>query len=82
MANEKSARLSFKGYDLRVALYRNKDIVKLLAGAVSGYSAYIGATGFQWKAFLIGIAAGAATLAGKLVMDAIDFYFTEVEVEK
>ena len=76
----KSARLSFKGYKIQEALYRNKDTCKLVLGAITGYSTYLGATGFQWSAFGIAIGTAFATLAGKLLFDAMDFYFTEVEL--
>lgn len=76
----KSIKGSFKGYDIKVALYRNKDAIKYIATIITGYSAYITVAGFQWKSFGIAIGAGILTLAGKLAMDAVDFYLTEVEV--
>lgn len=76
----KSARMSFKGYRIQEALVRNKDVAKNVLMIVIGYSTYLGATGFQWKAFFIALGAAAATLAGKLVTDAFDFWMSEVEV--
>jgi hypothetical protein len=76
----KSIKGSFQGYNLNTALYRNKDAIKYIATIITGYSAYSTMTGFGWKSFLIAIGAGVGTLAGKLLMDAFDFYFTEVEI--
>jgi hypothetical protein len=76
----KSARLSFKGYKIQEALYRNKDAIKYIATIIAGYSAYTTATGFDIKMFGIAIGAGIATLGGKLLLDAIDFYFTDVDL--
>ena len=72
-----SPRLSFKGYRFTEALYRNKDTVKLVLVAVTGYSYLVG---FDWMPFTQSVAAGFIALAGKLVMDAFDYYFSKVEV--
>lgn len=75
-----SPRLSFKGYNLGTALYRNKDTVKLITAAITGYNAFIiSGAGFQWKAFLISIGVAFAGLLGKLLTDAVDYFFTEVQ---
>jgi len=71
-----SPRLSFKGYKLSEALYRNKDLVKGLVVAITGYSFIIG---FDLTQFLVTIGVGLAGLIGKLLLDAVDYYFTEVD---
>lgn len=77
----KSPRLSFKGYDIRTALFRNKDAVKLIGTAIVGYNAFIiSGVGFNWQSFLISVGVAFASLAGKLLMDAIDYFFTEVDL--
>lgn len=77
----KSPRLNLKGYDVRVALYRNKDAVKAIVTIITGYNSFItSTTGFNWKSFLMSIGIGIAALAGKLLADLVDFFFTEVEI--
>lgn len=76
----KSPRLSFKGYKFREALYRNKDTVKSAFAVLGTYGTYLGVTGFEWKAFLLAVGMGLVFLAYKLAEDAVDFYFTEVEL--
>ena len=73
----KSPRLSFKGYKFTEALYRNKDIVKALIMLITGYS-YL--TSFDLTQFLLALSASAITLVGKLILDAFDFFFTEVDL--
>jgi hypothetical protein len=72
-----SPRLSFKGYSIREALFRNKEYIKAILVVISGFNFY---TGFDWKKALFSILAGIATLGVKMIIDAIDFYFTEIEV--
>lgn len=73
-----SPRLSFKGYSFPKALYRNKDIVKALLLFIVGYGYF---QGFVLSAFLSGLGMSTAALAGKLVLDAFDYYFSEVELQ-
>ena len=72
-----SPRLSFKGYKFSQALYRNKDALKLVLVAVTGYS-FVG--GFDLKKFLVTIGVGIAGVIGKLLLDAFDYFFTEVQI--
>jgi hypothetical protein len=69
--------MSFKGYRLSTALYRNKDAIKGIVALLGGVQF---ALGFDWKALLLTLAGGVATLAVKLLMDATDYFFTEVEL--
>ena len=78
-----SKRWSFHGYDFMVALKRNKDAFKLTASALVGFNSYIiASSGFNWKGFLISIAIALASLAGKLLVDMIDFLASDVEIKK
>lgn len=76
----KSPRLSFKGYRLGIALYNNKDTLKLVLGALTGYGAYLGATGFDFTQFILVVGTAVGTLLSKLAYDAFEYYFTEVEL--
>jgi len=73
----KSPRNSFKGYTLPVALYRRKNEVKALLAILGGVNFY---AGFDWKTLGLSFAAGAVGLVVALVGDAIDYYFTEVDI--
>jgi hypothetical protein len=73
----KSPRLSFKGYKLSEALYRNKDLVKALIVLITGYGYF---TGFELSQFLIALSTGVLALTGKLLLDAADYFFTEVDL--
>jgi hypothetical protein len=75
-----SPRLSFKGYSFGQALFRNKDTVKYIVTILTGFSTYLGVTGFDWKTFGLAIGLGVATLLGKLLSDAVDFYFSTVDL--
>lgn len=72
-----SPRLSFKGYRFAEALYRNKDLVKGLIVIIVGYS-YM--TGFDFPTFAAAVGAGVIALAGKLVLDAWDYFTSVVQV--
>lgn len=71
-----SPRLSFKGYNIKTALYRNKDTIKTIV-ALFGT---INIATMDWKVFSITLIGGVVTLGVKLLMDAVDYYFTEVEL--
>lgn len=73
----KSPRLSFKGYSFGEALYRNKDAIKGIIAIIGGVNF---AVGFEWKTLGISMVGGFGALAVKLVADAVDFYFGEVEL--
>jgi hypothetical protein len=75
-----SPRLSFKGYAFGVALYRNKDAIKNIVAVLGTYSTYLGVTGFDWIAFLLALGGAVLVLGYKLLQDAVDYYFTEVEI--
>jgi hypothetical protein len=76
-----SPRKSFEGYSLVMAIYRNKDSVKNLIGLLSGINvAALFMAGFDWNTLLITFGAAFVSLIIKLVQDAVDFYFTEVEL--
>lgn len=72
-----SPRFSFKGYDIKTAIYNNKDSIKALLAIFVGVNSY---SGFDWKTASFTFLAGAGVLAGKLVMDAVDYFFTVVEI--
>lgn len=72
-----SPRLSFQGYRISEALYRNKDILKLLLGVITGYSYF---TGFEWMPFTIAVGGAIVLLVTKLAFDAFDYYFSEVDI--
>jgi hypothetical protein len=75
-----SPRLSFKGYRFSEALFRNKDSIKGIVAVLGAYSTYLGATGFDTKAFAAALAVAGSALGVKLLADAVDFYFSEVKV--
>lgn len=72
-----SPRLSFKGYKLSEALYRNKDSVKGILAILGGINIAIG---LEWRTFWISLGAGVFALVVKLIADAVDYYFSEVEL--
>lgn len=72
-----SKRLSFKGYSIKEALGRNVDTIKGIIAVISGITVL---TGVNWKSFLITLGAAFAGLGVKLLADAVDFYFSEVQV--
>ena len=71
-----SPRLSFKGYNFPTALYRNKDSIKAIIAILGGINL---ATGFDTKIVLISLLSSVFALGVKLIADAVDYYFTEVE---
>lgn len=71
-----SFRYSFKGYDIFTAIYNNKDLVKAIL-AIFGTINFIS---MDWRVFLTTLGVSVGALAVKLVIDALDFYFTEVEL--
>lgn len=70
-----SPRLSFKGYNILIALDKNKDLVKGLVAVIAGYSYF---NGFSLPAFWTAVGSSVVVLAGKLLVDAIDYFFSEV----
>lgn len=76
----KSPRMSFKGYKFSEALYRNIDTVKALLTIVSGINFFVAFNGsYDWHTLLVSLAATGGALAVKLLVDAINYYFAEVE---
>jgi len=73
----KSARLSFKGYRFGEALYRNKDSIKGIIAILAGINTLLG---FNWKTLGMNLGIAFIGLSVKLLSDAVDFYFTEVEL--
>ena len=73
----RSARLTFSGYNFKEALFRNKDSIKAIIAILMGINV---AVGVDWKIVLISLGAGVASLAVKLIADAVDFYFSDVEL--
>jgi hypothetical protein len=71
-----SPRLSFEGYSLPTALYRNIDSIKAIVALIAGANFF---SGFDWELFGISLASGFVALAVKLLADAVDYYFKEVE---
>lgn len=72
-----SPRRSFEGYDFKEALVRNKDSVKALVAIITGANFLVG---FDWKIFGLSLAGATIALATKLIGDAVDFWFGEVEL--
>jgi hypothetical protein len=72
-----SPRLSFKGYSFGTALYRNKDTLKAIVGLLSAIQV---ATGFDWKTLGVSLGTALIGLVVKLLADAVDYYFSEVEL--
>ena len=77
MVKTTSPRLSWIGYKFSEALYRNKDSIKGIIAIIAGINIAIG---FDWKTLLITIGASVFALAVKLIGDAVDYYFSEVEL--
>ncbi len=71
----KSFRYSFKGYDLFTAIYKNKDLVKAIL-AVFGTINFIS---MDWRVFFATLGISIGTLGIKLIIDALDYFFTEVD---
>lgn len=65
----------FVGYNFGEALYRSKTEIKAVLALLVGLNVYVG---FDWKSFFVSVAAGVIALVGKLAMDAVDYYFTEI----
>jgi len=74
---KKSGASSFKGYSFTEALARNKDSVKAIVAIITGANFFVG---FDLRVFLLSLAAGGIALAMKLLQDAVDFYFGEIEL--
>jgi hypothetical protein len=75
-----SPRMSFKGYKFSEALYRNIDSLKALLTVVGGINfALVFSTGFDWQTLLVSLAATGGALGVKLLIDAIHYFFAEVE---
>lgn len=72
----KSPRLSFKGYKFSEALYRNKDSVKIITAILSA----VNLATLDWTVLVSSLGLAVVSLGIKLVIDAIDYYFTEVEL--
>ena len=72
----KSEAMTFKGYDLKEALYRNKDAVKAIVAIITGANFLVG---FEPRVFLISLGSGVIALATKLLVDAVDFWFGEAK---
>lgn len=70
-----SYRYSFKGYDIFTAIYNNKDLVK----AILGLFGTINLLSMDWTVFFGTLGISLGTLALKLGIDALDYFFTEVE---
>jgi len=68
---------SFAGYSFQEALYRNKDAVKAILAIITGANFLVG---FDLHTFLITLASGGIALATKLLVDAVEFYFDEVNL--
>jgi hypothetical protein len=72
--------MSFKGYKFSEALYRNIDNLKALLMVVGGLNfAIMFNGGYDWRTLLVSLAATGGALAVKLLVDAINYYFSEVE---
>lgn len=72
-----SPRFSFKGYQFSEALYRNKDSIKGILALLAGINTF---TGFNWKTFLLSLGVAFVGLGVKLLADAVDYYFSEVQI--
>ena len=73
----KSKSGTFQGYSFAQALYRNKDSVKAILAIITGANFF---TGFDLRIFLVSLAGGVIALATKMLVDAVDFYFENVEI--
>ena len=73
----KSPRLSFKGYRFGEALYRNKDSIKGIIAILAGVNVLVG---FDWKNLALSVGIAAIGLGVKLLADAVDFYFGEIDI--
>ncbi len=71
-----SYRYSFKGYDVLTALYNNKDLIKTILGIFGT----INLLSVDWVVFFTTLGVSVGTLAIKLIIDALDYFFTEVEI--
>jgi hypothetical protein len=70
MKNKISEAFSFKGWDIKELIYRNKDFLKWI---VPGILSLLITNNL--------IDAGFATILGKFILDTIDFYVTEVKLK-
>jgi hypothetical protein len=79
----KSPQMTWKGYRFSEALYRNIDSIKAIIAIIGGLNfASILSAGFDWKTLGISLGAALAALMVKLLADAVDFYFKEVDLPK
>jgi hypothetical protein len=74
-----SPRLSWRGYNLGIAIAKNKDSLKSVIAIIGGANIMLG---FDWKTLGITVLGGIIALVVKLVGDAVDYYFTDVEITK
>lgn len=72
MAMNESKSLSLAGWDLKKWLAGNKEAVKLVVSAVIGIANSSGDV----------VVAGVITIAGKAVLDIVDFYVSNVSLKK
>lgn len=68
---------SFQGWQFYVWLKRNKENIKLLAAALGGALMY---TLSPYPFFTTATVSAITGATGKLVLDAVDFYFTDVKL--
>jgi hypothetical protein len=73
---ESSPRRSWIGYSFTEALARNKDYIK----SIVAFFGTINIVTTDWKIFFLTLAGMVIALAGKLLQDAVDYYFSEVEL--
>jgi hypothetical protein len=75
-----SPRLSFKGYRIGQALYRNKDFIKSIIAILGTVNIAMGVSGIDWAVIAWSLGGAVLTLCIKLLSDAVDYYFSEVQL--
>lgn len=76
-----SPRFSLRGYDIRIALANNKDTIKsILAMGTTAAGALTALNGFDWKTLAFAFAGALGILVTKVLADAVDYFFTEVQL--
>jgi len=71
-----SPKFSFKGYDLNIALYNNRETIK----TITALFGTINILTTNWKIFGVTLVSALIALAVKVGIDAVDYYFSDVAI--
>lgn len=79
MADEISPKFSLKGWALKAWIVKNKDYIKTLGSALGGIAAYyMNIVPQPWNILIAALVA----IVGKIALDTLDFWSSEVQLKK